>query len=94
MPLTRRACLSAALGATASLALGGPALAKQSPAFARWVAHGLELDLLERTLALPGGSMLAELKGEAYQLYKTYTKVGILESPSLKGLKIGLKEIF
>ncbi len=34
------------------------------------------------------------LKGEAYQLYKTYTKVDILESPSLKGLKIGLKEIF
>ena len=34
------------------------------------------------------------LKGEAYQLYKTYTKVDILEAPSLKGLKIGLKEIF
>ena len=34
------------------------------------------------------------LKDEAYQLYKTYTKVDILESPSLKGLKIGLKEIF
>ena len=34
------------------------------------------------------------LKGKAYQLYKTYTKVDILESPSLKGLKIGLKEIF
>ena len=34
------------------------------------------------------------LKGEAYQLYKTFTKVDILESPSLKGLKIGLKEIF
>src|SRR3989304_1045286 len=34
------------------------------------------------------------LKGEAYQLYKTYTKVDILESPSLKGLKIRLKEIF
>jgi hypothetical protein len=34
------------------------------------------------------------LKGEAYQLYKTYTKGDILESPSLKGLKIGLKEIF
>ncbi|HEY1472799.1 MAG TPA: lytic murein transglycosylase [Pseudolabrys sp.] len=38
MPLTRRACLSAALGATAILALGGPSLAAQSPAFARWVA--------------------------------------------------------
>ena len=34
------------------------------------------------------------LKDGAYQLYKTYTKVDILESPSLKGLKIGLKEIF
>ena len=34
------------------------------------------------------------LKGEAYQFYKTCTKVDILESPSLKGLKIGLKEIF
>ncbi len=34
------------------------------------------------------------LKGEAYRLYKTYTKVDILESASLKGLKIGLEEIF
>ncbi len=37
MSLTRRTCLSAALGATANLALGGPSLAAQSPAFARWV---------------------------------------------------------
>ena len=36
--VTRRACLSLALGATASLALGRPALAAQPPAFARWVA--------------------------------------------------------
>lgn len=34
------------------------------------------------------------LKGEAYRLYKTYTKVDILESAPLKGLKIALKEIF
>ena len=34
------------------------------------------------------------LKGAAYQLYKTFTKVDILESPSLKGLKIRLREIF
>ena len=38
VPVTRRACLSLALGATASLALGRPALAAQPPAFARWVA--------------------------------------------------------
>ncbi|MGA2566118.1 MAG: peptidoglycan-binding protein [Pseudolabrys sp.] len=38
MPMTRRACLSIALGATASLALGRPVLAAQSPAFAHWVA--------------------------------------------------------
>ncbi len=37
VPVTRRACLSLALGATASLALGRPALAAQPPAFARWV---------------------------------------------------------
>jgi membrane-bound lytic murein transglycosylase B len=36
--LSRRAWLAVTLGATASLALGGPALAAQSPAFARWVA--------------------------------------------------------
>jgi membrane-bound lytic murein transglycosylase B len=36
--LTRRACLSAALVAGASLACGGPAFAKPSPEFARWVA--------------------------------------------------------
>ena len=36
--LTRRACLSAALGAAATLALGRPVLAAQSAAFARWVA--------------------------------------------------------
>jgi len=35
--LSRRAWLAAALGATASLALGRPADAAQSPAFARWV---------------------------------------------------------
>jgi membrane-bound lytic murein transglycosylase B len=35
--LSRRAWLAAALGATASLTLGGPALAAQPPAFARWV---------------------------------------------------------
>src|SRR6202162_6491386 len=35
--LSRRACLSIALAAGASLALGTPALAAQSPAFARWV---------------------------------------------------------
>jgi membrane-bound lytic murein transglycosylase B len=35
--LSRRAWLAAALGATASLALGGSALAAQPPAFARWV---------------------------------------------------------
>lgn len=34
------------------------------------------------------------LKDKAYQLYKTYTKADILESPALKGLKIVLKEIF
>ena len=34
------------------------------------------------------------LKDEAYQLYKTFTKVDVFEAPSLKGLKIGLKEIF
>jgi membrane-bound lytic murein transglycosylase B len=38
VPVTRRACLSLALGATASLALGRPTRAAQSPAFARWVA--------------------------------------------------------
>jgi peptidoglycan lytic transglycosylase B len=38
MILTRRACLSAALGASASLTLGGQTFAKQSPGFARWVA--------------------------------------------------------
>ena len=37
MLLTRRACLSGALGAAAGLALGRPALATQSPAFAHWV---------------------------------------------------------
>jgi len=37
MSLTRRACLSGALGAAAGLALGRPALATQSPAFAHWV---------------------------------------------------------
>jgi membrane-bound lytic murein transglycosylase B len=37
-PLTRRTWLSAALGAAVGLALGLPALAAQSPAFARWVA--------------------------------------------------------
>jgi lytic murein transglycosylase len=36
--ITRRAWLATALGATASLALIGEALAKQTPAFARWVA--------------------------------------------------------
>ena len=36
--LTRRALISGALGATASLALGTPSFAAQSPAFARWVA--------------------------------------------------------
>jgi len=36
--LSRRAWLARALGATASLAFGGPSLAAQSPAFARWVA--------------------------------------------------------
>jgi membrane-bound lytic murein transglycosylase B len=35
--LSRRAWLAAALGATASLTLGDPALAAQPPAFARWV---------------------------------------------------------
>ena len=34
------------------------------------------------------------LKDNTYQLYDTYRKTGILESPSLKGLKIVLKEIF
>lgn len=34
------------------------------------------------------------LEGGVYRLYKTYTKVDILEAASLKGLKIGLKEIF
>ncbi len=38
IPVTRRTCLSLALGATASLALGEPSRAAQSPAFARWVA--------------------------------------------------------
>jgi lytic murein transglycosylase len=36
--ITRRAWLASAIGATASLALIGEALAKQSPAFAHWVA--------------------------------------------------------
>jgi lytic murein transglycosylase len=36
--ISRRAWLANALGATASLALGGPALAAQPPAFTRWVA--------------------------------------------------------
>ena len=36
--MSRRTWLGAALGATASLALGGPSLAAQPPAFARWVA--------------------------------------------------------
>ena len=31
------------------------------------------------------------LKDEAYQLYKTYTKVDILESPSLKRIKNRVK---
>lgn len=34
------------------------------------------------------------LKDNTYQLYDTYRKTGILESPSLEGLKIVLKEIF
>lgn len=34
------------------------------------------------------------LKGNTYQLYMTYCKEGILESPLIKGLKIGLKGIF
>ena len=38
MFLTRRACLSAVLAVCADLALGDQTLAKQSPAFARWVA--------------------------------------------------------
>jgi membrane-bound lytic murein transglycosylase B len=38
VPLTRRTCLSVALGAAANLALGGQTFAKPSPAFARWVA--------------------------------------------------------
>ena len=38
MFLTRRACLSAALAVCADFALGDQTLAKQSPAFARWVA--------------------------------------------------------
>jgi lytic murein transglycosylase len=38
MPLTRRVCLSVVLAASASLAFGGQTFAKQSPAFARWVA--------------------------------------------------------
>ena len=38
IPVTRRVCLSLALGAATSLALGGTALATQPAAFARWVA--------------------------------------------------------
>ncbi len=34
------------------------------------------------------------LKDNTYQLYKSYDKGDILESPSLKGLNIALKEIF
>ena len=34
------------------------------------------------------------LKDNTYQLYRTYRKGDTLESSSLKGLKIGLKEIF
>jgi membrane-bound lytic murein transglycosylase B len=39
MPLTRRACLSTALAACASLALGDQAFAKRPPSFDRWVAN-------------------------------------------------------
>jgi peptidoglycan lytic transglycosylase B len=38
MTLTRRNCLSVALAAAATLAFGGRTFAKQSPAFARWIA--------------------------------------------------------
>ena len=34
------------------------------------------------------------LKNDTYQSYKNYTREDILESPSLKGLTIALKEIF
>jgi len=34
------------------------------------------------------------LKGSTYQLYTTFSKESTLESPLLKGLKIGLKEVF
>ncbi|OHB41903.1 MAG: restriction endonuclease [Planctomycetes bacterium GWB2_41_19] len=34
------------------------------------------------------------LKNNTYQLYKIYSRGGILESPMLKGLNIELKEIF
>jgi Uma2 family endonuclease len=34
------------------------------------------------------------LKDNTYQLLKTYSKDDTLESPCLKGLEIGLREIF
>jgi len=69
-PVTRRACLSFALGAGASLALGRASLAAQSPAFARWVAgfraraiqRGISAATYDRvmTALTPDASVIAE----------------------------------
>ena len=71
---TRRACISLALGATASLALGGPSLAAQSPAFARWVAgfraraigRGISEATYDRVMnsLTPDASVLAEYRAQ------------------------------
>jgi len=52
--------------------------------------------LKEYWIAIPeeGSIEIYILKDNTYQLYKTYSKDDILESPYLKGLKIVLKEIF
>ena len=46
------------------------------------------------TIPEEGSIEIYILKDNTYQPYKTYKKDDILESPCLKGLKMGLKEIF
>ena len=74
VPVTRRACLSLALGATASLALGRPSLAAQPPAFARWVAafrarairRGISEPIYDRVMnaVTPDTSVFAEYRAQ------------------------------
>lgn len=50
----------------------------------------------EYWIVIPEGEEIEiyTLKDNAYQLYKAYGKGSIIESPMLKGLKIGLMDIF